>query len=251
MIGRVGDDAFGIQLLDGLRKNRVNVDHVRITRKTSSGVAMIFVDDAGENCIVVAAGANASLAPKDLDAAESLIAKADVVLLQLEIPLKTVRHAIHLCRRHKVKVILDPAPAPPNGLPRDLFRVDILTPNETESEQLLGRRFAPDRAASELLARGAKCVILKLGERGALLYEPPNFIEVKAHKVNAVDTTAAGDAFTGALAVALAEGSTIQQAVNFANAAGAACCQTLGAQPSLPTRRALNAISVQNARRPL
>ncbi|HET6248867.1 MAG TPA: ribokinase [Tepidisphaeraceae bacterium] len=250
MIGRVGGGDFGQRLLSGLDHHHVKTQRVTITEGTPSGVAMILVDKKGENTIVVTPGANAKLSPKDIDAAEELIDGASVVVLQLEIPLETVAHVIAMCQRLKVFTILDPAPMPPDGLPRALYGVDILTPNQIEADGLLGlettRDVMPKRSddqklmASELLGRGAKAVVLKRGARGAVMIDRDGVIRtIRPHKVKIVDTTAAGDAFTAALAVAHGEGQELPGAVRFANAAGAACCQDFGAQPALPTREAV------------
>jgi ribokinase len=250
MIGRVGADAFGEQLLQGLGDHRVRTEHVHATAGASTGVAMILVDRRGENSIVVAPGANARLTPADVDAAIDLIADAAVVVLQLEIPIETVRHAISLCRSKGVFTILDPAPVPPR-FPEALFDVDCFTPNQTEAGVLLangngvhrrGRKRPPNgkQIASEFLSRGARDVVLKLGGRGAVwVGQDGQFQTAKAFPADVVDTTAAGDAFTGALAVARAEGMAVEQTLRFANAAGAICCSAFGAQPALPTRRAV------------
>src|SRR4051794_36707686 len=138
MIARVGEDDFGERLLNGLAQHDVKTDFVTITEGVPSGVAMILVDKAGENSIVVAPGANAALKPRDIDAAQDLIATASAVVLQLEIPHETVRHAISLCRKLGVHTILDPAPAPEKPLARPMYQVDVFTPNQTEAELLLG-----------------------------------------------------------------------------------------------------------------
>ena len=220
MIGRVGDDDFGRELLGGLRENGVVTKRVGVTKGAASGVAMILVDRNGENSIVVTPGANAKLTPADIDAAQGLIRTAAVVVMQLEIPLATVRHALKLCRRLGVFTILDPAPAPAKPL---AFDVDLLTPNETETRTV--RR------------AGAKQVVLKLGARGSELIDGDGSHRVKPFKVKVVDSTAAGDAFTGALAVGRALGMPMTETLRMANAAGALCCTKLGAQPALPTRR--------------
>lgn len=246
MIGRVGDDEFGRRLLGGLRENRVITERVTVTRGAASGVAMILVDRNGGNSIVVAPGANGMLTPGDIDAAEDLIASASVVVMQLEVPLETVRHTAAMCRRHGVFTILDPAPAPADPLPADLLGVDLLTPNETEAAALSGVRSPTtdaERAADALLAVGAKAVVLKLGAEGSLFATAGG----QRHRadgfhVDVVDTTAAGDAFAGALAVAHALQLPPADAWRLANAAGAACCTTFGAQPSLPTRAAVEAL---------
>jgi ribokinase len=254
LIARVGDDDFGQRLLNGLKNNRVHRRHVTVTEGVSSGVATILVDRTGENAITVAPGANARLSLADIDAAEGLIATASAVILQLEIPLPTVRHAIATCQRLGVFTILDPAPVPPKGLPRALYGVDLLVPNRIEAEMLLDlgaarrRRAArtrkladPKQIGIDLLARGPKAVILKLGERGSILLDRNGHIQrIKPFKVRAVDTTAAGDAFSAALAVARAEGRELPQAARFASAAGALACTAFGAQPSLPGREAVD-----------
>ena len=244
MIGRVGGDDFGSRLLNGLRQHNVQTQFVTITEGVSSGIAMILVDKRGENSIIVAPGANSKLTPKDVDGAQDLIRSASAVVMQLEIPLTTVKHAIAMCQRLGVHTILDPAPA--RALPRALYGVDVLTPNQTEAQTLLGlderarirRKRVPDskQIAGELLARGAKSVVLKLGSRGALVVNRDGFLTVKPFKVKVVDTTAAGDAFTAGLAVGRAENMPLKDAIRFANAAGAVCCQSFGAQPSLPSR---------------
>ena len=253
MVGRVGDDDFGQRLLNGLRNHRVNTDHVTVTEGTASGIAQILVDRRGENAIVVAPGANHKLTPADVDAAEPLIARAAAVVMQLEVPFDTVVHAIALCQRLGIYTILDPAPAPAK-LPRAMYGVDVFTPNQGEAEVLLGlsgtrtrttKKVAdPKQIGSALRDRGARAVVLKLGAKGAMIVggdgDPSMIRTVKPFKVKVVDTTAAGDAFTGALAAARAEGMTMPDAVRFANAAGALCCTGFGAQPALPNREAVD-----------
>jgi ribokinase len=245
MVGRVGADPMGATLLARLQADGVDTKRVRLTPGVFTGSATIYVDPRGENSIVVSPGANAKLTPADVDAAESLIRRASVVLLQLEIPLATVRHALALSRRLGIPTILDPAPVPPRGLPRPvLSAATYLTPNQPESLHVLGRRPPPGarvpdprRVAEQLLSRGAKTVILKLGDRGsALASRPDGFQLIRPFRVKVTDSTAAGDAFNAALAVALSEGQPLQEAARFANAAGALCCTKVGAQPSLPTR---------------
>ena len=251
MVGRVGSDDFGERLMNGLNTAGVNTDHVKVTANVASGVAMILVDDSGENSIVVVGGANSRLTPDDVNAAEDLIARAACVVMQLEVPFETIRHALALCKRLGVYTILDPAPAPASGLPAEFYDVDILSPNQTEAELLLSEnnrlasshephhRDAKD-VAGDLLERGPASVVLKLGGNGALVIDRSGSIEeVSGFQVQVVDTTAAGDAFTGALAVAHAEGKTGRDAVRFANAAGALACTAFGAQPALPTRAAV------------
>lgn len=238
-VGRVGDDAFGQRLLAGLREAGVGLDHVAVTPGCPSGAALIVVAESGENAICVSPGANARLSPSDLDAAEAAFQQARVCLLQLEVPPGTVQHAAALCRRHCVAVVLDPAP-PPADLPDDLYRVAVITPNAHEAVILTGRQVLDDpsqaRKAAEILhRRGATSVVIKMGPRGALLWDPEVCEHLPAHQVPVVDTTGAGDAFNGALGAALAAGRRLREAVRLANAAGAVACTRPGAQPSMPT----------------
>jgi len=202
-------------------------------------VALIFVDDGGENCIAVAPGANGRATPEDVDAAEDLIGGAEALVMQLETPIETVGRAAALARQHGVRVILNPAPARPLN-DELLANVSILTPNESEAELLTGVQVSDDAGAEEaaraLAARGVDTVILTLGSRGAFVFESDSGELVPGFEVQAVDTTAAGDVFNGSLAVGLAEGMPLTGAVRFANAAAALSVTKLGAQPSAPTR---------------
>ena len=242
MVGRVGVDAFAGQLLDNIAA--AGVDHTFVVQdsEAATGVALIVVDDAGQNSIVVASGANMCLVPADVDAAEAVISSADVLLLQLESPLETVTRAAELAHAHGVRVILNPAPA--RSLPAALLSiVDVLVPNEGETALLTGLPVGSDAeaeaAAAALRDIGVGTVILTLGQRGAILASEKGTQLLPAFDVSPVDTTAAGDAFVGGFAVALAEGRTLAEAVRWGNAAGALATTKLGAQPSLPTRRAL------------
>jgi ribokinase len=259
MIGRVGDDDFGQRLLNGLIQHNVKTSHVTVTEGVASGTAVILVDRAGENSIVVAPGANARLSPADIDRAKRLLASASVVLLQLEIPFETVRHAVKLCRELGVYTILDPAPAPEKALPRSVYQVDLFTPNQSEAELLLGlaqthkvkkkRVEDPKQIAADLLARGPRSVVLKLGRKGCFAAWNGGELELgRPYKVDVVDTTAAGDAFTGALAVAHAEDMDLRESMRFGNAAGALACTAYGAQPALPTREAVNKLMARATR---
>jgi len=242
MVGRVGTDGFGQQLLANLAA--AGVDHRLVVEDAdaATGVALIVVEDSGQNSIVVASGANMRLSPNDVAAAESAIASAQVVLLQLESPLETVRRAAEIARAHNVTVILNPAPAQP--LPADLLTlIDILTPNESETALLTGDQIQTpseiEAAAYKLRRMGARMAILTLGERGALLAEADGTEIFSAFDVTPVDTTAAGDAFMGGLAVALGEGQPLPEAIRWGNAAGALATTRMGAQPSLPSREEL------------
>jgi ribokinase len=240
MVGRVGEDDFGRTLLGNLREEGIDCTHVLPTPDAATGVAMILVDAVGENAIVVAGGANRQLTPDDIYPRRELFEAADAVLLQLELPLPTVRAAIDLARRDGCKVILDPAPAP-RRLPAELCRVDVISPNISEAEIITGTKAGDDERAdriiaADLIARGAKAAVLKLAARGALVVAADGqMARVPAYKVDIVDTTAAGDAFTAALAVGLAEGRDLPGAAKFANAAGALACTKLGAQSAMPT----------------
>lgn len=245
MLGRVGDDDFGRTLLTSLQEAGVQTDYVWPTSGVPSGCAAITVDDQGENAIVVVPGANHRLRPADIDAAADLLQSAAMVLFQLEIPLDTVAYAVERCRDWGVPTLLDPAPAPAAGLPPTLYQVDILSPNESEAQLLLAAQGheAPDAPAigAALLAAGPQQVVLKLGATGSMwITSAEPGLTVSGFSARVVDTTAAGDAFTGALALALAEGEAMPTALRFANAAGALCCETLGAQPAMPVREAVS-----------
>lgn len=240
MIGRVGTDDFGKQLRQSLDSKGVNITAVTTT-EGPSGIAMIEVQASGDNCIVVASGANALLTAADLDAHIDLIHNASLVLTQLETPIPTLEHLAAICRREQVPLMLDPAPAYP--LSADLLsRLTWITPNETEAQTLAGSKHSIDteddiRALAEtLLSMGPKNVVVKLGERGAYLaLEDGTRAAVPAFQVKAVDTTAAGDCFNGAFAVALAKGAHPIEAARFAAAASAISVTRPGAQPSMPT----------------
>jgi len=246
MVRRVGSDAFGASLVDSLRSYGVRTDHVRTTPDCPSGIATIGVEDTGENAIVAIAGANGRVTPADVARAEAVIAAADTVLLQLEIPFDSVAAAAALARRHGVRVILNPAPAP-SALPGRLFRVDVICPNETEARAITGLAGGGiPRALAQarwLTKRGAGLAVVTLGARGAVLYERGRSpVHVPPFKVRAVDTTAAGDAFAGALAVALSEGAAAADAVRFACACGALAATRPGAQPAMPSRAEVEAL---------
>lgn len=245
MIGRVGDDSFGSLLLDNLAA--ASVDHTLVIRdpEAATGVALIVVDDAGQNSIVVASGANARLSPGDVDAGVDAIAAADVLLLQSESPMETVMRAAEVGQACGVTVILNPAPARP--LPDELLSlIDVLVPNESETALLAGMDVVSqadaEKAAAALLNLGVGIVILTLGSRGALVARETGADVFPAFDVTPVDTTAAGDAFVGGFAVALAEDRPLAEAVRWGNAAGALATTKLGAQPSLPTREMLEAM---------
>jgi ribokinase len=244
LVARVGEDSFGEEAVAGFVADGIDVRHVTRNSAAPSGVALIFVDERGENCIAVAPGANATLTPDDVEAAQDLITGADVVVMQLETPNESVERAAALAREHGVRVILNPAPARPLS-DEVLGNVSILTPNESEAELLTGIQVGDDAsaeaAAQALVARGVDTVILTLGSRGAYVFESGAGELVPGFEVQAVDTTAAGDVFNGSLAVGLSEGKPLADAVRFANAAAALSVTKLGAQPSAPTRSEIEA----------
>ena len=239
MVGRVGEDLYGTFQRASLAESGVHIDHVATDAEAASGVALITVAETGDNTIVVAAGASGRCAPADVDRAGEALAGAAPLLKQLEIPQETLEHAPRFARRHGVRVILDPAPAA--ALPGSLLElVDILTPNETEAALLCGRSPAdpgePAGLAAALRARVHGTVIVTLGAGGALVATDSGVAHVPAVPVEAVDATAAGDTFNGALAVALSEGRSLLDAVRWANYASALAVTRLGAQASVPTR---------------
>jgi ribokinase len=256
MVGRVSGDPFGQELLASLATSQVNCERVLVDQATPSGVAVITVEDSGENTIVVVPGANGQVGAADVERLLDLLPTAKVLLLQLEVPLPAVMQAAAAAKQAGVTVILDPAPARAD-LPSELYSlIDIITPNQTEAEQLV--RFpvidlaTAKTAAQTLHERGIATVIIKLGKQGAFCLttasppESPEF-EIPAFSVTAVDTVAAGDAFNGGLAAGLAVGMSLQSAARQAAAVAALAVTKMGAQPSLPTRAELDAFLAEQA----
>jgi ribokinase len=237
-VARIGTDMFGEEALAHYENDGIDTAYVVRDPDAPSGIAMIMVDAGGENAIAVASGANMRLTPGDVDRAKAAIMAADVVVLQLEVPYETVQHTASLAAGAGVPVVLNPAPARP--LDEALLRhVAYLTPNESEAALLTGIAVVDDatadRAAGALLAAGAGTVVITLGARGAWWKNRDESGRIPAPRVQAVDTTAAGDAFNGGLAVAVARGMVLHEAIRFANTVGALAVTKLGAQPSLPT----------------
>ncbi|MEA5594257.1 ribokinase [Rivularia sp. UHCC 0363] len=237
IVGRVGTH-FRKELIDYLQTAGVK-NNVFLDETVSSGVAIITVDDAGENQIVVIPGANGRVGQEDVERLSQLLPRKQALLLQLEIPIPAVVAAALAAQKAGVKVILDPAPA--QALPEELYPlVDILTPNEVEAAQLVGfavnSEDSAKKAAEVLLHKGVKCAIVKLGAKGVYCATPTESFFTPAFSVKTVDTTAAGDAFNGGLAAALTEGLSLRQAVTWGAAAGALAATKSGAQPSLPDR---------------
>ncbi|MCC6730363.1 MAG: ribokinase [Chthonomonadales bacterium] len=247
-VARVGTDVFGDRSVESIGLAGVDTRSVLRDLAVPSGVALIFVDARGQNSIVVAPGANMALRPACVESARPAIASADVLVLQCEVPLETVAAAIRIGKELGKLVILNPAPAQrlPDGF---LDGVSVITPNEVEASLLLGCDVGDDpacvEAARALVARGVGAAVITRGARGAVAVSRGRVHEVPARRVQVVDTTAAGDCFTGALACALGEGTELGPALHFANAAAALSVTRMGAHPSLPTRAEVDAFIAQ------
>jgi ribokinase len=234
MVGRVGSDNFGDSLIQGLLENNVKTTHVIKDADAPTGIAMIAVAEDGENMIVVASGANLKVNAEDVNNARELMREADLLLVQLECPVATVNVAVELAKAYHVPVVLNPAPAQP--LPKGLLaNVDVLTPNKNELSLLTDEKNI-EKAIQKLHKWGVKNLVITLGANGARVVSQGVDQHLPAHEITAVDTTAAGDAFNGALAVALAEKKPLLEAVRYGMAAGALAATKRGAQPSLPMR---------------
>lgn len=244
MVVKLGQDLFGDQAVENLVREGVGSDFVIRTDESHTGTALIMVDAEGDNIIVVAAGANNLLRPEDLEEARSAITGADALLVQLEVPMETVERAMQIAHDAGVRVLLNPAPG--RELDPNWFRwVDVLTPNETETQLITGMPVrdaeSAKAAALKLLGLGAGAVVVTMGATGALVVTSGGAELVPGRKVKVVDTTGAGDAFSGALAVALAEGADLAAAVAFANAAAALQVTKLGTAPAMPYRADVDA----------
>ncbi|MGP4040815.1 ribokinase [Gracilibacillus sp. D59] len=221
MIGRVGDDQFGDELIDNLRKQNIQVENIDRVADTPSGLANIILSEQ-DNRIIIIAGANEKVTKDYLEQTKAAILESDYVLLQFEIPKETIEYSLELCEKHDIPVIVNPAPA--MELDKAIWeKATYITPNETERQQLFGNQY------------NAKLITTK-GKQGVSFVEAGKEQEVGGYNVDVVDTTGAGDTFNGALAVALAEGYPLTKAVTFANAAAALSVSKLGAQGGMPTR---------------
>lgn len=237
MIGKVGNDGFGQTLINALKANNVKTDYIQI-ENCSSGVAMITVDKNAENSIVVAPGANFRVLREDIDKCIDSIKQSDIVVVQLETPLDTIKYALQESKQLDKYTILNPAPAV--KLDEDIIKnVDLLTPNETELEILSGVKIENEediiKAGQVMIQKGVKQLIVTLGSKGSLYIDKDNVKFKESYKVDAIDTTAAGDSYTGALSVALSQDKDIEEAMDFASKVGALCVMKEGAQTSLPT----------------
>ena len=242
LVARTGDDIFGKQTVQNLQNEGIDTGFITVDPVLPSGVALIMVDAHAENCIVVAPGSNMDLKPDDIDPVADQIRVADIVMLQLEIPLETVQYVVKIAAGSRRKVILNPAPAQklPDSLLKDIY---ILTPNESEAEILAGIGVkninSAEKAAKILRSKGIEHVIITMGADGAYVLSEGLSELIPPPKVKPVDTTAAGDAFNGALAVAVSEGYDIREAVLFANRAASIAVTRPGAQASTPYRSEL------------
>jgi len=245
-IACLGKDDFANQAMHHYMNNKINVENIIYDDCAPTGVACIFVAKDGENSIAVASGANARLSPQHILKKQSIVNQANILLLQLEIPLPTVAQAIDIAYHSNIPIVLNPAPA--QCLPIELLqKITILTPNQSEAEILTGLTIvdtnSAQQAAKYLLDQGINNVIITLGEKGALVAEKNKKIQlVPRYRVNAIDTTGAGDTFNGALSVAYSEGKSLVEAAQFANAAAALSTTSHGAQPSIPTRENIESL---------
>lgn len=248
MIGRVGNDAFAGRLVENLRREKINTDHVLKTAQTASGIAVVAVEDSGENAIMVVPGANGMVTEEDVEAASSVIQASDLLLLQLEVPLPCVLKAIEIASDAGVRVLLDPAPMP-DELPEKMLNVDVVCPNQSEAAAILGRSIESVEDAQNCITllhdQGAKNVIITLGGDGAVISDGASVEWIPPFRINPVDTTAAGDAFAGGLAVRLAAGVSLNEAAQFATAAGAIAATRLGAQPGMARRSEIEQLLTQ------
>lgn len=249
LISKTGNDVFGKQSVELYNSEGINTDYIFSDEKNPSGVALITVDSHGENCIVVASGANASLSPSDIESAKEEIETGAFVLMQLEIPIETVEYAASMARKKGIPVVLNPAPA--RTLSEKLLKcVYVITPNEHEAEMLSGVKVSDwqsaRKAADIISEKGVDNVVITMGAQGAFIKEKDEYYTVEAVKVTAIDTTAAGDSFSGTLCVGLSEGKSILDSVKFAARVAAITVTRMGAQSSIPYRNELVLLEVES-----
>jgi ribokinase len=248
LISKTGNDVFGKQSVMLYTAENIKTDYIFSDPKHPSGVALITVDSQGENCIVVASGANAYLNPSDIEKASAEIESSDLILMQLEIPIETVEYVAEKAQKKGIKVILNPAPA--RALSDNLLKhVYIIIPNKSEAEILSGIKVSDidsaKQAADIISAKGVDIVIITLGSQGALIKEYNEYLFVEAFKVDALDTTAAGDTFCGSVCVGLSEGKSVLDSVKLAARAAAITVTRMGAQASIPYRSELSSLTIQ------
>lgn len=238
-ITKIGNDVFGRQSVELYKEEKINTDYIFSDPDNPSGVALITVDAHGENCIVVASGSNMTLTPADIESVKDVLLDAEILLMQLEIPIETVEYAAKIASERGVKVILNPAPA--QSLSDELLKnLYMIIPNKGEAEMISGIKVSDwddaQKAADIISSKGVDIVVVTLGSSGALLKEKDRYTKIAAFEVKAVDTTAAGDTFCGALAVAISEGKDLEEGVRFANKCSSITVTNMGAQASIPYR---------------
>lgn len=245
MLASVGNDNFATELVTSLRESNVNCEGIKEKLGVSTGIALITLQACGENSIIVVPGANFSLKNQDIDQEIKLIKESELVLTQLEVPLDTVEYLLQKSKEYGKITVLNPAPAQ-NLSDEILKNIDYITPNETELEILTGIEVKNqedlERACQKLLDAGVKGVIVTLGSKGAFFMDKTTRLEKSARKVEVVDTTAAGDSFTGAFCVGLVEGKSMDEILEFSCEVGSLTVQKMGAQTSLPTRKEVESI---------
>ena len=239
LISKIGYDLFGLQALEIYRSEKINTEFIFTDQKSPSGVALISVDSYGENSIIVAPGASRSLSTEDIDKAKSKLEEADIILMQLEVPIETVEYAATIAKSYGKKVILNPAPA--SVLSNSFLScVHTILPNRIEAEMLSGIKVIEEsawRAAKAIGEKGIENVVITLGKDGAYVKEKEEYTMIPAKEVETIDTTGAGDVFCGAFSVYLSENHTLTESVEFANAAAALAVTRMGAQSAIPYKR--------------
>lgn len=246
LVSKIGYDLFGLQAIELYRNENISTKHVITDVANPSGLAMVTVNSMGENYIIVAPGANSTLSPDDVAMAEACIAEADILIVQLEIPLDTVEYAIELARKHGVKAVMKPAPAPLALCDSIIGRLFAILPNRVEAEQLAGISITDDhsaRAAADIISRrGVDNVIITLGSGGVFVKAGDSYASFPARDVEVVDTTGAGDVFCGAFCMQISLGRPVMEAVVYANVAASLSVARLGAQQAIPYRVEVDAL---------